>query len=87
MVNIKRNYVRNYLDFASRVIFEHYQAITISSTLISHPLVYVRVLELHKSRADCVDVTLLVGERDTPRPLGVLELWVSVDTRVAHTSV
>ena len=53
----------------------------------THPLVDVAQLQLDEARADRRDVTLLVGEGDAPRPLGVLQLGVGVDARVAHAAV
>lgn len=52
-----------------------------------YPLVNVSVLQLDESRADGSNVTLLIGEGHSPRPLGVLELWIGVDSRVAHSAV
>jgi len=49
-----------------------------------NPFVNVAMLQLYKTSADGRDVTLLIGERNTPRPLGVLELRVSVNTSVAN---
>lgn len=54
---------------------------------MAHPLVDVSVLQLHESGADGSDVALLIGEGHSARPLGVLELRVGVDTRVAHAAV
>ena len=53
----------------------------------AYPLVNVSVLQLDKSGADGSDVALLIGEGHTPRPLGILELWVGVNAGVTHTSV
>lgn len=52
-----------------------------------YPLVNVSVLQLDESRADGSDVTLLIGEGHSPRPLGVLELWICVNTCVADSAV
>lgn len=54
---------------------------------MAHPLVNVSVLQLHKSGADGGDVALLIGKGHSARPLGVLELRVGVDPRVAHAAV
>lgn len=52
-----------------------------------YPLVNVSVLQLDESGADGSDVTLLVGEGHSPRPLGVLELRIGVNACVAHSAV
>lgn len=52
-----------------------------------YPLVNVSVLQLDKSRTDGGDVTLLIGEGHSPCPLGVLQLWIRVDSCVAHSAV
>lgn len=52
-----------------------------------YPLVNVSVLQLDESRADGGDVTLLIGEGHSPCTLGVLELRVGVNPRVAHSAV
>lgn len=51
------------------------------------PLVDVAVLQLHEARADGGDVALLVAEGHPAGALGVLELGVSVDPRVANAAV
>lgn len=52
-----------------------------------YPLVNVSVLQLDESCADGGDVTLLIGEGHSPCTLGVLELRVGVNPRVAHSAV
>ncbi len=52
-----------------------------------YPLVNVSVLQLDESRAYGSDVTLLIGEGHSPRPLGVLELGIGVNSRVADSAV
>lgn len=52
-----------------------------------YPLVNVSVLQLDESGADGSDVTLLVGEGHSSRPLGVLELRIGVDSGVADSAV
>ena len=54
---------------------------------LTHPLVNLPVLELHEPGRYGRDVALLVGEGDPAGPLGVLELRVGVDTRVADPAV
>ena len=54
---------------------------------LTHPFVNVVVLQLNKTGADGGDVALLIGEGHTARPLGVLELRVSVNAGVAHTPI
>lgn len=51
------------------------------------PLVDVAVLQLHEARADGGDVALLVAKRHAAGALGVLELGVRVDTRIAHAAI
>ena len=53
----------------------------------THPFVYLSVLQLDEAGADSGDVALLVGEGHAARPLGVLELRVGVDARVADAPV
>lgn len=52
-----------------------------------YPLVNVTMLQLDKSRADGSNVTLLIGEGHTTCTLWVFELWVSVDSCVADSTV
>lgn len=51
------------------------------------PLIDVPVLELDESGADGCDVALLVTEGDAAGALGILQLRVRVDARVAHATV
>lgn len=53
----------------------------------AHPFVDVIVLQLNEASADGSNVTLLIGESHAAGSLWVFELWVSVDARVANTSV
>lgn len=52
-----------------------------------YPLVNVSVLQLDESRTDGSDVTLLIGEGHSPRPLRVLELRIGVNAGVAHSTI
>lgn len=54
---------------------------------LTNPFVNVIVLQLNESGADGSDVALLIGEGHAARPLGVLELRVSVDAGVAHAAI
>lgn len=45
------------------------------------------MLQLDESGADGGDVTLLIGEGHSPRPLRVLELRIGVDAGVADAAV
>lgn len=52
-----------------------------------YPLVNVTVLQLHKSRADGSDITLLIGEGHSTCTLWVFELWIGVNSCVADSTV
>ena len=53
----------------------------------TYPLVDLSVLQLDEPGADGGDVALLVGEGDAAGALGVAQLGVGVDARVAHPAV
>lgn len=53
----------------------------------TYSFVNVPVLQLDKSGADGGDVTLLIGEGHSPRPLWVFKLWVCVNSCVANSTV
>ena len=53
----------------------------------SYSLVDVGVLQLHEASADGSDVALLAAERHSTRSFRVLQLWIGVDSSVAHTAV
>lgn len=52
-----------------------------------YPLVNVPVLQLDESSTDSGNVALLIGKGHSPRPLGILELRIGVDSRVADAAV
>lgn len=54
---------------------------------ITHPLVYVAMLKLHKTSADGSDVTLLAGEGHSASSFGVLQLRVGVNTGIAYSAI
>ena len=57
------------------------------ASVSTHPFVYLSVLQLDEAGADSGDVALLVREGHTARSLGVLQLRVCVDARVADAPV
>lgn len=52
-----------------------------------YPFVNVSMLQLDESCADGSDVTLLIGEGHSPRPLRVLELRIGVNSRIADSAI
>ena len=58
-----------------------------SKNLSTYPLIYLPMLQLNKSCRYCGYVALLVGECHPPSSFRILQLWVCVNTSIAHPSV